>query len=712
MFADDCFRIGRVYAAVVFCVALSTYGLTLAPTVTLVDSGELIVAASSLGVAHPPGFPLYVILAHLATLLPFSNVASRVNLASALFGALAAALMTLIVVELLVFALSNAVEDSSAKKRPARKRPQSRPQPASAELAHSKFKTWLLLIPGLLSGLLLAFSRTLWSYSTITEVYSLNTFLIALIILLMVVWRRRVLDEQARADRFLNAAALTFGLALGVHHVTVGLTLFGLAAFVYSTEGIDFFIWKSPASAGARTRRRGRNVLSDYLPSRRLLRAALYSIAGLCVYLYLPLAALRTPLMDWGDPRTPGRFWAHVTGRQYQVFFSPSLDTMQQQFGEFMTLAGREFGSLWMPFALALIPFGAVVAFKRDRAAFWLIALIALINVPYALNYDIAEDKDAYYLPTFLAMSVAAGLGAAALMQAGRLRPLFSTLPVLGATLLLIIPAVTFASNLPYDNRSHYFIARDYADNIMASVEPGGMLLTIDWQVYSPLLYTSEIEKRRADAIVVDLNQLRRSWYYAYLNRAYPSLIAQTQDNVDAFLEDLRHWERDPDVYDHDLELNRRINTGFNQMILAFIRVQLQHAPVYLTQELVVRNDGQYGELTKALESAYQFVPQGLVFELSQTRDFRPPREPRLETRGLADGTLKFEKDDVVSVKVLPVYLSMLVNRGRYLAINGRHEQAIEAFRQALALDPGYSLAQRLLDQSALAIKTSQSGSH
>src|SRR5712692_5416630 len=87
-------KIGIGCAVVTFVAALGLYTWTLAPTVTLVDSGELIVAARSLGIAHPPGFPLYVLLAHAATLLPFGNVARRVNFASALFAALAAALFT------------------------------------------------------------------------------------------------------------------------------------------------------------------------------------------------------------------------------------------------------------------------------------------------------------------------------------------------------------------------------------------------------------------------------------------------------------------------------------------------------------------------------------------------------------------------------------------------------------------------------------------
>ena len=72
----------------VFVSALGVYLLTLAPTVTLVDSGELILACHSLGIAHPPGFPLYVLIGHLFAQLPFDHVAYRLNLTSAFFAAL------------------------------------------------------------------------------------------------------------------------------------------------------------------------------------------------------------------------------------------------------------------------------------------------------------------------------------------------------------------------------------------------------------------------------------------------------------------------------------------------------------------------------------------------------------------------------------------------------------------------------------------------
>ena len=90
-------RAELVCAGAVLLVALVVYSWTLAPAVTLTDSGELIVAAYGLGVAHPPGFPLWIMLAHLASLVPIGNVAVRINFSSAVFAALACAMLTLVV---------------------------------------------------------------------------------------------------------------------------------------------------------------------------------------------------------------------------------------------------------------------------------------------------------------------------------------------------------------------------------------------------------------------------------------------------------------------------------------------------------------------------------------------------------------------------------------------------------------------------------------
>jgi hypothetical protein len=138
------------------------------------------------------------------------------------------------------------------------------------------------------------FSRTLWSFATLAEVYTLNALLIIVIFLLIFRWRR------LRETRLLYFAAFIFGLALGAHHATVGVTLPALAVVAFRTEGLRLF------------------------KSKQLLHAALISFAALVlIYAYLPLAAARSPIINWGDPRTLQRIWWHVSGRQYHVFMMP-----------------------------------------------------------------------------------------------------------------------------------------------------------------------------------------------------------------------------------------------------------------------------------------------------------------------------------------------------------------------------------------------------
>jgi tetratricopeptide (TPR) repeat protein len=187
-------------------------------------------------------------------------------------------------------------------------------------------------------------------------------------------------------------------------------------------------------------------------------------------------------------------------------------------------------------------------------------------------------------------------------------------------------------------------------------------------------------------------------------------MMGKARDKVDAFLEDLTHWEEDEELYQRDLALNQRINNRFYEMILAFVSDRVQSAPVYITEDVATNFQGQDSELTRSLSSAYgPFIPQGLVFQLSTDSNFHEPASPDLLTRGLFDHTIKLEDDDVVMIKVRPVYLRMLVNRGRYLAAYGRHEAAIKAFEQALALDPDFKYAQQSINESTAALRKAES---
>jgi hypothetical protein len=174
----------------VFGLCLAVYVLTLAPGVLGGDSGELQYIPYVLGVAHPTGYPLYTLLGWLwAHGVAVGDVAYRMNLLSAVLGALTAAVLYLIVHHLT-----------------------SRHAPA------------------LLAAVLLAFSPTFWMQAIVAEVYTLNTAFVVLVIYLLLRW-----EATRPSARYLLLAAFVYGLSL-THHRVIIIFLPALALFVWLTD--------------------------------------------------------------------------------------------------------------------------------------------------------------------------------------------------------------------------------------------------------------------------------------------------------------------------------------------------------------------------------------------------------------------------------------------------------------------------------------------
>ncbi len=185
-------------AAAAAVPAFVVYGLTCGRDVTGEDSGELITAAYTLGIAHPPGYPLWCLLAKGCSLLvPLGSVAFRVALLSSFLGALTVGGVYLI---LRTLSLSAAV---------------------------SLVGSWAL-----------AFSLDFWSQCVIAEVYTLNTALLSLVLLFLLQWHR------AHEDRHLLAFAFVFGLGLANHTTMLALgPIFAL--FVLASEWRVLLRWRT-----------------------------------------------------------------------------------------------------------------------------------------------------------------------------------------------------------------------------------------------------------------------------------------------------------------------------------------------------------------------------------------------------------------------------------------------------------------------------------
>ena len=104
-FASSAVVLSSLWPLTLLGLLATAYSLTLAPGLTWAnhgeDGGDLITAAATLGVAHPTGYPTYLLLAHLFQLLPIGNLAFRTNLLSALSAMGAAFVVRVIILELL-----------------------------------------------------------------------------------------------------------------------------------------------------------------------------------------------------------------------------------------------------------------------------------------------------------------------------------------------------------------------------------------------------------------------------------------------------------------------------------------------------------------------------------------------------------------------------------------------------------------------------------
>ncbi len=193
-------RMAALISVLVFIFAAAVYLLTLTPTVPFWDSGEYIAVATILGVPHPPGTPFYVLLGRIATLVPFGNIAQRVNALSAIPAALAVMFTYLSALRLIRLSQG------------------------------SDRKPWhegVAIAAAATGALLLAFSDAFWENSVEAEVYQLMSLAQILVFWLGLRWWEAH-DRKPTVGPLLLATYIMW-LCVGLH---LGVGVMGAPLFV------------------------------------------------------------------------------------------------------------------------------------------------------------------------------------------------------------------------------------------------------------------------------------------------------------------------------------------------------------------------------------------------------------------------------------------------------------------------------------------------
>ncbi len=515
---DHDLRPSYLAAAIVTALVFVLYLVTLAPSTAMWDTSEYITAAYTLGLPHPPGNPLFVLIGRVFAILPIAkSVAVRINVLAAVCSAVSAGAWFLITERVLVGWFA---------------------------------ERWQRILGGALAALIGGTAFTVWNQSVVNEkVYTVSLLGIALISWLMIRWSDE--PDGRKADRTLVLVAYLCGLGYANHMAgMLAAPAVGLAVLIV----------------------RPRTALRY-----RLLVACACALAfGITPFAIQPIRAAHFPALNEGEPTacrdglkldctlSAGTYDAFMYNFNRGQYGKPELTERQAPLSAQVGMWWLYFKWQWLrdahydhPFAQSLLAamflvlglLGGYVHYQRDRRSFWYfgslmftmtLVLIYYLNFKYGASQDPdlngvareVRDRDYFYLWSFSAWGVWAALGLVAVWDSvasliaretiteGRetyQRPTHRALKI--ASPLLALALIPLFTNWTTASRAGMTDTADFARDLLNSVEPYGVLVTVGDNDTFPLWYAQEVEHVRQDVVVANTSLLNTDWYTRQLIR-------------------------------------------------------------------------------------------------------------------------------------------------------------------------------------------------
>jgi Protein of unknown function (DUF2723) len=514
------YRPSYMAAGIAATLVFVLYLVTLSPSTAMWDTSEYIAAAYVLGIPHPPGNPFFMLIGNVFGHLPIApNVAQRINILAALCSAVSAGMWFLITERVLVSWLA---------------------------------ERWQRIVGGSIATLIGATAFTVWNQSVVNEkVYTVSLVFFAIVSWLTVRWCDE--PDGRKADRTLVLIAYLLGLG-------------------YANHPAGFLV--GPAVAVAVVARRWQTVMRW-----RLILAALLALGlGLTPFAYEPIRAAHFPAINEGEP-TACRDGLKLSCTFDKLTYSRLMDNVNRvQYGK-PDLAERQspfvhgqVGMYWLYFkwqwlrdahdqhpgaqnalAVAFLLLGVAggyVHWKRDPQSFWFygplifsvtLLLVYYMNFKYGASQSPAlgdsvprevRDRDYFYLWSFSAWSVWAALGlvwvwetVAALLGADAVRVGRDMVEMprrrswMIASPILALAFIPLFANWTQASRHGQTDTRDFASDLLQSIEPYGVLVTVGDNDTFPLWYAQEVEGIRKDVVVANTSLLNTDWYTRQLLR-------------------------------------------------------------------------------------------------------------------------------------------------------------------------------------------------
>lgn len=461
---------GFLLSLVVFTFVSASYVNTLHPSVPGGDSGELITASYELGVAHPPGYPLFTMLSRLAiSIFPFGSIAYRVNFLCSFFGAMAATL-----------------------------------------LFHTTFQLSGSCAAGILAAGMFSFSRLTWQWSIAAEVFSLNNLFVGALMALAVQFdEARSAKERSKISKF---GAFFCGLSLCNQHTIVlyvlciGLWVM-LRLFHQKELTLGNFLMLALCFSGG-------FVPYIYLPISSYVNQARWTwgdqttIQGFLTHL------LRSEYGTFNLAKS-------VTGStmsQTLIFQMAHMRTELSIVSQFLAL-------------LALLP---ISARQAKSSLIWLFTgMLVIYSLFFAwrANLDITKPLllgvvERFWMQSNAVVSVLAGVGLASLASLSE-KVLKIKCAVHYAEYLFALSFVIYHLNGNYstcDNSSNYVID-NFARNLLSSMPLNSVILLRGDLPGNSLRYLHFCEGMRSDVSFVDQEMMTYEWYLPKMTKHLPGVV-------------------------------------------------------------------------------------------------------------------------------------------------------------------------------------------
>lgn len=508
------------------------------------------------------------------------------------------------------------------------------------------------------ASLIFAMSSLFWSQSTQAEVYTLHIFILSLLILISLNLggsNVRANDGEGTIDhKRLYMFAFILGLGL-TNHISV---LIYIPAFIFAILDTDWEVIK--------------NV-------RVMLLMSVCFLSALLFYLYLPLRASVHLPRPWVDPSNIQNFWAYVTAAPYKgylTYFLPEVAGMQAP--RYLSLLLKQFPI----YLFVLIPLGIWYFVKKERKILLFLLLFYLTNVGFFINYHVT-DIEVFFLPSCLICAIFVGAGIAGLkklLSELKMRKVYnSSINVFIALVLVASLLMAILASFSRMDRSDILLARDAAEYMLKSAKNNSVILFTGDYIFA-LEYLQEVEKVRPDVAIVLPQNLGEPVYTAQAKKKYPSLFFPTNprlSNLEAVQEFIDGNIRRRSIYSERL---------FDPSLLK------KYGNIYrgLLAEVSTRKRGAIVENDKIIDPFQKTDFKALQLErdawVVTSAAYANPVGMYIMQNRLGKALEVCNE----GLKKYPDSAFLHRIRGHIYDVQGKREQAIKEYEEAIVLDPLY----------------------